>query len=166
MSKVWLHFPHTHAPCFFGNASSTPTTTLFNLQHLPQNMAKIREFNSEISANVHTTSGSRKDLTTSERAAILAASKTGVTQTALATAFKCSRSCIARTIKRSTTTQKLESEPRSGRPKKLNAKQIRYLRQLVKRDPHITWAALLAASPVEISETTLRRALGPDFRPQ
>jgi len=85
----------------------------------------MRSFGLEISANIQTPRGNRKELTTEERAAIVSARKAGVPRNELAKTFRCDVSTITRTIKRFQQHDALESKPRNGRPKKLNRQKKR-----------------------------------------
>ena len=117
-----------------------------------------------LSANSRTPSGARKDLTSVECAAIVAAREAGRLPAELALEFDCDRRTISRTVKRWKDHRILGARPQSGRPKKLTLQEERYVPQIVKRNPRIAWKALVAESPVAISVSTLRRALGSSYQ--
>jgi len=124
----------------------------------------MRRFGLQLSANVRTPSGNRKELTSEERAAIVAARKAGVSRLELAENFQCDVKTITRTVERFKTHNTFKSLPRSGRPEKLNRRQKRYILQLVKRQPRIAWKALVGSSPVHVHKNTLRSVLGKHYR--
>ena len=124
----------------------------------------MRRFGLQLSANIRTPSGNRKELTCEERAAIVAARKAGVSRLELAENFQCDVKTISRTTQRFKTHNTLKSLPRSGRPEKPNRQQKRYILQLVKRQPRIAWKALVGSSPVHVHKCTLRRVLGKHYR--
>lgn len=97
----------------------------------------------ESSANTQPARETRKELTPAERASILSARKAGVSRKALAAQFQCSLATITNTCKRVEESGTAETKPRSGRPPKLTAAEIRYMVLMVKRNPRMTWAALL-----------------------
>jgi len=119
---------------------------------------------SGLSTNGRTPGGIRKDLTSVECAAIVAAGEAGRLVAELAREFDCDRRSITRIVKRWKDDQTLGAHLRSGRPKKLTLEEERYVRQIVKRHPRIPWKALVAESPVAMSVSTLRQALGNSYR--
>ncbi|KAK4243165.1 DDE superfamily endonuclease-domain-containing protein [Corynascus novoguineensis] len=124
----------------------------------------MRAFGIELSPNVRSIRCNRRELTKEERVAIVTARAAGVTRRVLAENFNCDVATISRIVKRFQNHGSIHSLPRSGRPKKLSTQQVRYIRQLIKRNPHISWAALIGDSPVGVSKSTLKRVMGKDFR--
>ncbi|KAK4111110.1 hypothetical protein N656DRAFT_780902 [Canariomyces notabilis] len=57
-----------------------------------------------------------------------------------------------------------ESRARTGRPKKLNASQQRYLVLMIKRNPKMNWADILSNCPVPVAKNTLRQVLGKEWQ--
>jgi transposase len=98
-----------------------------------------------------------------ERASILSARKAGVSRKTLAAQFQCSLATISNTCKRVEATGTAETKPRSGRPPKLSPSEIRYMILMVKRNPLMSWTALLGACPQSVSRNTLKKILGPHF---
>jgi transposase len=140
------------------------TPTFFQLLQLYQFEAEMRAFGIELSANIRSIHGNRRELTTEERASIVSARMAGITRKALADNFNCSPLTITRTCNHFKLHGTVESLPRSGRPLKLSPQQIKYIRILIKRNPHIGWAALCNSGPIKITRNTLRAALGQAFR--
>jgi transposase len=124
----------------------------------------MRAFGIELSPNIRSIQGNRRELTKEERASIVTARMAGVLRKILATNFRCTEATITRTVKRFHTHQTVESLLRSGRPLKLTTVEVRYITTLIKRNPTICWAALYKGGASGVSRTTLRRALGPKFR--
>ena len=124
----------------------------------------MRQFGLEISGNARSTHGFRKDLTPTERAAIVAARAAGVPRKVLAQDFDCRPETISRTVKRFQDTNTYESKPRSGRPCKLSHQQRRYILQIIKRNRRMTWAAVVEDSPTRVHKNTIRRILGKHLR--
>lgn len=124
----------------------------------------MRNFGTELSANIQSIRGNRKHLTPVERASIFSARMAGVTRKVLAAEFGCSLATISKTCKRIQLRRTVETKPRSGRPRKLSPSQARYMVQLVKRNPRMSWAALLGACPRPVVKSTLRKVLGPHYR--
>jgi len=124
----------------------------------------MRRFGLQLSTNVRTPSGNRKELTSEERAAIVAARKTGVSRLELAKDFQYNIKTITPNCRALQTHNTLKSLPRSGRPEKLNRYQKRYILQLVKRQPRIAWKALVGSSPVHVHKNTLRHVLSKHYR--
>jgi hypothetical protein len=117
-----------------------------------------------LSANIRSIHGNRRELTTEERASIVIARMAGVTRKALADNFNYSPLTITRTCNHFKLYGTVESLPRSSRLLKLSPQQIKYIRILIKRNPHISWAALCNSGPLKITRNTLRTALGQAFR--
>ena len=79
----------------------------------------MRAFGIELSANIRSMHGNRRELTTEERASIVPARMAGVTRKALADNFNCSPLTITRTCNHFKLYGTVESLPRSSRPLKL-----------------------------------------------
>jgi transposase len=124
----------------------------------------MRAFGLEISPNIRTPRGNRKELTTEERAAIIAARRAGVPCHELAKNFNCNVSTITCTVQHFKQRKILKFNPQTGRPEKLNRQQKRYMIQLVKRQPRIAWKALVGSSSVQVCKNTFRRVLGTHYR--
>lgn len=123
----------------------------------------MRKFGVELSPDVRSIREYSKDLTTEERAAIVAARMAGVSRKTLAASFDCAPETISRTVKRFQDHNTLDSLPGRGRKMKLTDATARYMRQVAKRNPRMSWAALLGACPVGVSRHTLRKVLGKHF---
>ncbi|KAH6631774.1 hypothetical protein F5144DRAFT_231451 [Chaetomium tenue] len=119
----------------------------------------------ESSTNTQSTQRNRKYLTPVERASILSARKAGVSRKSLAAKFNCSLTTISKTCKRVEATGTVETAPRSGRPPKLSPSEVRYMILMAKRNPGMSWAALLDVCPQPVTRNTLKKVLGPHFRP-
>jgi transposase len=124
----------------------------------------MRAFGLEITGNARTPQGNRKDLCDTERAAIVAARMAGVPRRVLADNFDVNVRTISRTVTHFNARNTLKSLPRKGRPQKLSLAQQRYVIQMVKRRPRISWAALTGESGVGVCKNTLRKVLGTFFR--
>lgn len=123
----------------------------------------MRAFGIEISGNARSARGYRKKLTPAERAAIITARLNEVPRKELAEQFDCSVTAISRTFKRCQLRNSVKSASRSGRPRKISPQQARYIRQMVKRNPRMSWAALLGQCPVRVVKNTLRKVLGKSY---
>ena len=88
--------------------------------------------------------GPLQELNASERNQILGARDTGLSYGKLATRFNLPRSTIQYTIEHRHDRPGGESQPRSGRPRKLSPGDKRLLKLAFQRDPHITYARLIA----------------------
>jgi len=124
----------------------------------------MRKFGTILSPNPRYTGKKRRELTPTERAAIVTARKLGRLRVELAKAFNCHSITITRTLARFSTYESVKSLPRSGWLKKINDGNIRYIKRLLRRNPRMTWAALQASSGVGCCIMTLRRHLGKYFR--
>ena len=80
----------------------------------------MRAFGLEISANIQTSHGNQKELIIEERAAIVATRRAGVPCHKLAKDFNCHILTITCTVQHFTQCKTLKSNPRTGRPEKLN----------------------------------------------
>jgi transposase len=123
-------------------------------------LIKMREFGTVISGN----RGRKGELSKEARAAICALAEAGVAKKDLAEQFGCHRNTVTYTINRFNATEKNASRPRKGRPQILNSVETRYIITLVKRNPRIAWKALLASTPRRVSQSTLRRVMGKEYR--
>jgi len=126
--------------------------------------AKMRKFSTILSPNPRYTGKKRRELTPTERVAIVTARKLGRLRVELAKAFNYHPITITRTFARFSTYELVKSLPRSNRLKKINNGNIRYIKRLLRRNPRITWAALQASSGVGCCIITLRCYLGKYFR--
>lgn len=108
--------------------------------------------------------GFKKDLTEAEYSAIIAARNAGVPQRQLAAQFDYSTKTITRISKRLQNHQTLKALPGKDCEDKFTAAEKRYIRQIVKRNPRISWATLINNSGIIISKNTLQRISGKNFR--
>jgi transposase len=121
------------------------------------------EYQSSMS-NVTTARVKGKELSPTERAAIYEARKSGISLRELARQYDCSPRTIALTVQRFEAHGNSESYARTGRPKKLNASQQRYLVLMIKRNPKMTWADIFSNCPVPVAKNTLRQVLGKEWQ--
>lgn len=77
----------------------------------------------------------------------------------LAREFNVSRTTVYQTIKRAQELQNFDSRPRSGRKRKLNDTSTRHIYRSTRRSPRLSWRALIAHLPEEVSISTVKRAL-------
>lgn len=115
----------------------------------------MRVFGTEISGN----RGKGAELTPRTRFAICSAVNSGETKVKVAEDFGVNRSTVYDTFNHWSTHHHCETEPRSGRPSKLNRRDKRYILQLVRRNPRIGWKALVSDAPGGVSKSTVQRAL-------
>ena len=99
------------------------------------------------------TRGPLQELNASERNQILGARDTGLSYGKLATRFNLPRSTIQYTIEHRHDRPGGESQPRSGRPRKLSPGDKRLLKLAFQRDPHITYARLIAENCPGVRKT-------------
>jgi transposase len=119
------------------------------------NSIKMRSFGTEISGNRRP----KAELLSESRAAILYGLENQGSPTQLAKEFGVSRCTIYKTKKRYEQHQTLVSRPRAGRPHKLSASTKRYIYQMVRRRPSMSWKALVASTPGGVSKSTIQRVL-------
>ena len=81
----------------------------------------------------------------------------------LATQFDTSVKTITRTVKHAQERGTFESKPQPGRPRKLDDRTIRYMRRMIKKNPHIAWVALCSSMEGGVSRSTLCKYFGKDF---
>ncbi|KAK3298074.1 uncharacterized protein B0H64DRAFT_320545 [Chaetomium fimeti] len=93
----------------------------------------MRAFRIELSPNIRSISGNRRELTKEERASIITGRKLGVIRKVLAYNFRCSEATITCTVKRFNTYQTVESLLWSSRPVKPIAIEVRYITRLIKQ---------------------------------
>lgn len=77
----------------------------------------------------------------------------------LAREFDCSPTTISRTIKRFRDHNTVASWPRRRRKEKLSPAEARYMVLILKRNPKMSWADLMAQCHVGVSRNTLRKVL-------
>jgi transposase-like protein len=116
---------------------------------------KMRSFGTEISGNRRP----QAELSPETRAAILNGLENQRSHTQLAKEFGVSRRTIYTTKERFQQHKTLESRPRTGRPQKLSAATKRYICQMVRRSPSMSWKALVAYTPGGLSKSTIQRVL-------
>ena len=106
--------------------------------------------------------GTRKrneNLSPEVRAAIWASVEAGEKKTDIARRFNVDRSTVDRTMKRFSERHDFKSRPRSGGPRSLSDRGERYLVQLARRFPNVTWKTLLQLEGNSVSESTARKIL-------
>ena len=118
-------------------------------------MPNPRVFGTEISGNRRKT----EELSPEHRAALIGGLSAGQSPTAIAKAFKISRTTVYRTIKRFQERNDLRSKPRTGRPRSLSTREERYIARIARRFPRISWRALVHMDSVNVSRSTIRRIL-------
>jgi len=97
------------------------------------------------------------ELTASERNQILGARDTGLSIGQVAAQFGRPKSTIQYTIKHRKNRPTGESRPRSGRPQSLSPGDKRLLKLAIQRDPHVTYAQLIAENCPGVSKTQVYR---------
>ena len=115
----------------------------------------MRSFGTEISANRRP----RSELFTEQRAALLEGLDAGKNITKLARDFGVARSTIYRTQERFRNQNSPKSGARSGRREKLSQTAKRYIFQMVRRRPRISYPALINRTPYNVSKSTIQRIL-------
>ena len=100
-----------------------------------------------------------KDLSSEVRAAIWASVKAREKKTGIARRFNIDRSTVNRTMKRFAERHDFKSRPRLGGPRSLSDRGKRYLVQLARRFPNVTWKTLLQMEENSVSESTARKIL-------
>ncbi|KAF7128242.1 hypothetical protein CNMCM5793_002784 [Aspergillus hiratsukae] len=115
----------------------------------------MRSFGTEISGNRR----HQAELSPETRAAILDGLENQRSPTQLAKEFGVSRRTIYKTKERFQQHKTLKSRPRTGRPQKLSAAAKRYIYQIVRRSPSMSWKALVAYTPGGLSKSTIQRVL-------
>lgn len=105
----------------------------------------------------------RRKLTDSERNQVIGMIRAGRNQIEVAAEFDVSQSVISRLFSRYTETGSVSERPRSGRPRKTNAAQDRYIGISAARRPTVTCRNLAAdlreATGVQLSIETIRKRL-------
>lgn len=107
-------------------------------------------------------SGNRRksqELTPALRASICAAVAAGSKKAHVAAAFGVSRTVVYNTLRRAATEPTLQSKPRSGRPKKINPAELRYLKRQISKNPQMGWAEIRSQATIPVSISTLKRAV-------
>lgn len=115
----------------------------------------MRSFGTELSANQRPGS----ELSTEQRASLLEGLDAGQIITKLAREFGFASSTIYRTQYRFQNQNSLESGARSGRHEKLSRAAKHYISYMVRRRPRISYTALIAGSPYNISRSIIRQIL-------
>lgn len=100
-----------------------------------------------------------QELSPFTRAAICGAVAAGASQRVVAAAFGVTQPVVSQTLQRFSTTSSFESKARKGRPKAFTRRERRYIVQLAKRDPRLTYKQLLKVIGSKASSSTVRRAL-------
>ena len=118
-------------------------------------MPNLRVFGTEISGNRQ----GKKNLSPEARAAVCSSVAAGQSPTAVARAFKISRGTVYNTIKRFQQHNSFESRPRTGRPRSLSTREERYLVQIARRFPRVSWQALVHLDGIRISLSTIKRIM-------
>ena len=104
------------------------------------------------------------ELSSVQRSAIYAAKIAGKSVAQISRDFKVHRNTVTKTIQRFQNHHTFKSLPRKGRPQKLTPTQKRYIGRIVRRFPRTTWRDLISQCPTPVCKTTLRKALGKDYR--
>ena len=103
-----------------------------------------------------------KELTTEQRAAVLALQKHGVSYRQIATTLNVSLGVVCQTVQRKRETGSLCSRSRSGRPRSTSQRDDRKILQEAKRTPHVTAVQLrsrLSQHLQTVSKWLIRRRL-------
>ena len=101
----------------------------------------------------------RKELSTTQRAAICAAAKFGHNSGEIARVLEHPVSTVKSILQRAPSDDNYESKPRSGRPKLRTATDERHIRRIARRTPNITYKHLIQQTGVQLSRTTVYRLL-------
>ena len=112
-----------------------------------------RSFGTEISGNRR---GSQ-ELSTNQRAAIIAALDTGKSKTEVAQDYHVNLRTVYNTVKRFQLHNTTASRPRNGRPRRIRPREERRLLRVIKKDPKIEYNALIQQNNIQASRITLRR---------
>lgn len=115
----------------------------------------LRTFGTEISENRQR----KTDLKPEVRAAICASVAAGQKKTAVAKAFGVTRQTVYDTLDRHANLQTFESKLRIGRPRILSDREERYLVQIARRFPKISWRSLVELHGAQVSKRTVQRIL-------
>ena len=114
-----------------------------------------RSFGTVISGNRRPTN----ELSSEQRAGILAAVEAGEKKSEIAKRFRVSRNTVYETIHRFNETNSTQSRPRSGGPRALSARDERLLLRTVKKEPKLTYNGIIQQTKLNVSRTTIRRIL-------
>ena len=112
-----------------------------------------------MSINLLSNRSPKAELTTEQRACILAAVDAGLSKPEIARRYNVARQTVYNTIKRYSTTYSLESQSRSGRPNKLSARDRRRILRIVRKQPKIAYALLQDTSDISVSKSTFYRVI-------
>ena len=97
------------------------------------------------------------------RAQAVALSDSGLNQVQISRQLKISRHCVQNTVKKHKETRQYNDFPRTGRPKRVPNRGVRYLKRLVKDDGRLSatkiTSDLNASLPKPVSTRTVRRYL-------
>ncbi|KAL6406059.1 transposase [Ilyonectria robusta] len=115
----------------------------------------LRSFGTIISANRQGKQRTKPEL----RAAIIAAVQAGEARSTVATRFGVSTATISRLLQRLETTASIDPKPQSGRPPSLTPRAKRAIIHAVRQDERVSRKDLLDDLSLEVSATTVRRAL-------
>jgi transposase len=113
----------------------------------------------DFSANLTENRRKKQPLSSEARVAICGAVTAGQSISAVAQLFGIARVTVYRTVQRYAELNSFKNRARSGRPRKLTPRDERYLLQLVRRFPKITWRKLVDIHPRQVSIRTLQRIL-------
>jgi len=126
-------------------------------------MTSRQAFGTVISGDRQTPQQRQKELNSHDRARIFEAISLGLSPSAVALEFGCTRQTVYGTVKRARELNHFGSRPRTGHPKKLNRQIIRCLLRLVRSFPDIYFRDLIETSGANMCINTVRRALGPNL---
>lgn len=114
-----------------------------------------REFGKEVSGNRR----ALDELSKEQRMAILATVAAGKSKTEVARQFGVSRPTVYNTIERFEHDHTTASRPRKGGLKVLTPGDERLLLRIVRREPKITYNALISESQLDVSRRTVQRMM-------
>lgn len=130
--------------------ASIPSTNFIN---------SINMTSSETVTSENTQRRPAQELLPQQRSALYHAYTQNNNVSKLAREFNVSRTTVYQTIKRAQELQNFDSRPRSGRKRKLNDTSTRHIYRSTRRSPRLSWRALIAHLPEEVSVSTAKRAL-------